>query len=130
MVVVLYFLGAALLIACIFLILDTKQNRRVGSIVRETKNVQPLFLLRSAEQKLNTLNTLLYGYLPVGNDHSSNSKTIRMNEDSRQLLSAQLNAIMDEYKNGEISLQTYNARLNELIKMTNDVRMMRFERVK
>jgi hypothetical protein len=53
-----------------------------------------------------------------------------MNEDARQLLSAQLNAIIYEYKSGEISLQTYNDKLNELVKMTNQVRMMRFERVK
>jgi hypothetical protein len=130
MVVALYFLGASLLIASVFLILDTQQSRRVNRILRDTKSVQPLFSLRSAEHKLNNLNKLLYSYLPVGSDHSSNSKLTPMNEDARQLLSAQLNAIIYEYKSGEISLQTYNDKLNELVKMTNQVRMMRFERVK
>ena len=130
MVVALYFLGASLLIAGVFLILDTQQSRRVSRILRDTKSVQPLFLLRSAEHKQNNLNTLLYSYLPVGSDNSPNSKLIPMNEDARQLLSAQLNAIIDEYKSGEISLKTYNDKLNELVKMINQVRMMRFERVK
>ena len=61
---------------------------------------------------------------------TSTSVVTPMNEDARQLLSAQLNAIIDEYKSEEISLKAYNDKLNELVKMANQVRMMRFERVK
>jgi hypothetical protein len=50
MIITLFFLGATLVIASVLLILDTQQSRRVNKVLRDTKNVQPLFLIRTAEQ--------------------------------------------------------------------------------
>jgi hypothetical protein len=120
MIITLFFLGATLVIASVLLILDTQQSRRVNKVLRDTKNVQPLFLIRTAEQKLNMLNALLYGY--SSNIIPNGSKLATVNDDSRQLLSAQLSVVIGEYKNGEISLQAYNSKLNELVKMSKKIK--------
>jgi len=121
MEVVLYFFGIAVLVASVFLMLDVQQTRRVNKLVKETKNVQPLFLQRSIEQKLNTLNSLLYGsatqpgmvQVPVNRS---------LSDRTRQELSIRLNIVISERNSGKISLQDYNGKLNDLMGMTRGAR--------
>jgi hypothetical protein len=113
MEIVFYFFGIALLVASVFLLLDTQQNRRISKLAKDTRDVPPLFLQRAVEQKLNTLNTFL--------DHSIQANAFsapvnaNLNDHKRQDLSAQLSHIIDERNSGKISLQAYNGRLTELL---------------
>jgi len=126
--IILYFLGFGLLIAVMMLLLDTQQSRRFNKVLKDTKNVQPLFLLRSAEQKLISLNAVLYGH--TNQSSSVISTRSNVNEDARQLISAQLSMLIDEHKSGKMTLNAYHGKLNELLKMTNAVKGMNFERAK
>lgn len=112
---VLYFLGIALLVASVFLMLDMQQNRRLNKLAKETRNVPPLFLQRSAEQKLNTLNAFLYDVTPQTEIVPAKRG---VNDHTRQELSVRLSAVINEHRSGKISLQDYNGRLNELLSMT------------
>ena|ERR1700761_5546712 len=114
-----YFVGIALVVASVFLMLDTQQNRRVNKLAKDTRNVQPLFLQRAAEQKLNTLNSFLYDNGMQGNLIPAKA---RLNDHARQTLSSQLSMIINDRNSGKISLQTYNGKLNELISMTRKVK--------
>jgi len=116
-----YFFGIALVVASVFLMLDTQQNRRLNRLAKDTRNVQPLFLQRSAEQKLNTLNSFLYDQTPK-EDIITTSAWIKLNDNARRNLSAQLNMINNERNSGKISLQTYNGKLNELLDKTRNGR--------
>lgn len=118
---VLYFFGIAVLVASIFLMLDVQQSRRLNKLTKETKNVQPLFLQRSIEQKLNTLNSYLYSS-PASSEIVPAPVNKPSGDRSRQELSARLGIIMSERNSGKISLQDYNGKLNDLLPMTQGVR--------
>lgn len=114
-----YFFGIALLVASVFLLLDTQQNRRLQKLSRETRNVEPLFLLRATEQKLNTLNAFLYGQ---NTQNNMMPVKIGLPDGKRQALSARLSTIIDERNSGKISLQTYNGKLSELVTATRKIK--------
>lgn len=118
---VLYFFGIAVLVASIFLMLDVQQSRRLNKLTKETINVQPLFLQRSIEQKLNTLNSYLYSS-PASSEIVPAPVNKPSGDRSRQELSARLGIIMSERNSGKISLQDYNGKLNDLLRMTQGVR--------
>jgi hypothetical protein len=117
--------------AVMFLILkfDKKQSQKMNKVLRETKNIQPLFLLRSAENKLIALNTKLYGSMAI-QANGAFSGQIEMNEGARQVLTSQLSQLINDYNNGQISLITYNDKLGQLIENINHVRLMNFEQIK
>jgi hypothetical protein len=115
MEILFYFFGIALLVASVFLMLDTQQNRRINKLAKETKNVPPLFLQRAVDQKLNTLNAFLYEGVVQGNMLPAK---IKLNDHTRQSLSAQLSTITDERNSGKLSLQAYNGKLTELLTET------------
>jgi hypothetical protein len=116
MEIMIYFLGAALAVASVFLMLDTQQSRRVNRIVKETRKVEPLFLLRAAERKLLTLNSLLYDVATV----NSSGRKIKLNGDKRQVLSARLSSLVNEHRDGNITLQAYHRGLNDLLKKAGE----------
>lgn len=100
---------------------DRKQSQRINKILRETKNVQPLFLMRSAEEKLRSLNIQLYGSTDIKNGR------VYINEGARQLVTSQLTGVVNDYNTGKIQLKEYNAKLAEISATLNEVRGMSFE---
>lgn len=116
-----YFFGIALLVASVFLMLDAQQNRRVNKLAKETRNIPPLFLQRSAEQKLNRLHSFLCDNSVQGSVLTY-SNNVKFNDRTRQNLSSRLNMIIEEHNSGKITLQTYNSRLNDLLSMTRELR--------
>lgn len=121
MEVVLYFFGIAVLVASVFLMLDVQQTRRVNKLARETKNVQPLFLQRSVEQKLNTLNLFLYSNTTQPEIAQAPVNRV-LSDHTRKELSMRLNVIISERSSGKISLQDYNGKLNDLMRMTRGMK--------
>jgi hypothetical protein len=118
---VFYFFGIAVLVASVFLVLDTQQNRRLNKLTKETKNVQPLFLQRAIEQKLIAINSFLYDNT-VRPDMMPVPVKREMSDRARQELSARLGVIISERNNGKISLQDYNGKLNDLLSRTRGIK--------
>jgi len=119
-----YFLGFGVVTMGLILQFDRKQSQRINKILRETKNVQPLFLMRSAEEKLRDLNIKLYG-----NGEGVRSCLIYINEGARQLVTSQLNVVVHDYNTGKLGLKEYNTRLTEISTMLNEIKGMSFEQV-
>jgi hypothetical protein len=115
--------------ALVFLILyfDKHQRRRVTKLSKDVSNVQPLFQLRSAEQKLEAIHTMLYGRLSGG---SVLTGRVNMNESARQYTTTQLTHLVNGYKSGKISLKNYQHKLTELHKTVNQVKEMNFGQAK
>ena len=121
-----YFLGFSVLTMGLILQFDRKQTQKINKILRETKNVQPLFLMRSAEGKLRNLNIQLHGNsMVVGSDVQSGR--VYMNEGARQLMAAQLTDLVNGYNSGHIQLKEYHIKLTEISALLNEVKGMSFE---
>lgn len=91
----------------IFLIVRyKKQNtQNVNDILRANRNVPPLFMLRSAELKLNAIKSALNGPAML---------VPEMDQTRTELLS-DLYKIVDGYKNREITLAVYYTKLGALL---------------
>jgi len=114
----------------LFLILkfDTKQNRRIKKVLKDTRTMEPLFLMRATEQKLKELNTQLYGNIALI-ANGTHSGRININEGVRQMLTTQLNKVIGDYNSGALTLKDYNAKLSEMIKTVNEVKYLNFEQI-
>jgi hypothetical protein len=125
---VFYFFVFGVVTMGLILQFDKWQSQRINKILRETKNIQPLFLLRSAEEKLRNLNIKLYGNsMAVGSDIQSGR--VYMNEDARQLVASQLMEIVTNYNTGRIQLKEYNLKLTEIANLIKEVKGVSFEQV-
>ena len=114
----------------LFLILkfDTKQNRKIKKVLKDTHNIEPLFLMRATEQKLKELHTQLYGNITL-RANGTHSGRININEGARQMLTTQLNKLTSDYNSSELSLKEYNSKLSEMIQTVNQVKYLNFEQI-
>jgi hypothetical protein len=89
-----------------------KQNsHKVDVILRANKNVPPLFMLRSAELKVNAIKTAL-----------SNPAMQLVDQQGLKDVEGQFERLMDDYKNREVTLAIYYTRLGALLIKVNELR--------
>ena len=114
----------------LFLILkfDTKQNRKIKKVLKDTHNIEPLFLMRATEQKLKELHTQLYGNIALI-ANGAHSGRININEGARRMLTSQLSKLTSDYNSGELNLKEYNSKLSEMIQTVNQVKYLNFEQI-
>jgi len=119
------------IVAASLLLIDDQQTSGLEKILRKARGIQPLFLMRSAEQKLQRLNTLLYGNITITDDGRTIAQgRININEGARQIIISQLNTLTNDYEHGRISLKEYHTGLNELLATINKVKVLNFEQIK
>lgn len=87
---------------------DKQNKKKVNEILRANKNVPPLFMLRSAEQKVNAIKALL----------NAPSEPIYAQSE----VALQLQKLMDAYKNRDIALAAYYAKLGALLIKANELK--------
>ena len=108
------FLFSAVGIIAIFLIVQyEKQNRKkVDDILRANKNVPPLFMLRSAELKVNAIRSALI------------TPGTRLSDDAelRLMYMQQLETLIHDYTCREIALNVYYSKLGALLISINELR--------
>ena len=104
------FLGAGTAIVLLIIFYDIKNKKRVNEILRANKNIPPLFMLRSAELKVNAIRSAL-----------STPGYIESAETQNELI-AQLDQIINSYKNRELPLATYYAKLGSLLITVNKMK--------
>ena len=121
-----YFLAIGAIIVFLILRFDKKQRRKVKKVLKETKNVQPLFLLKSTEEKLSVLNSILYGHVTRA---VNGVNRINLDESARQMLSAQLGNLIQDYNCGKITLKAYHSELKGLLYTAHELTDMGFERL-
>jgi hypothetical protein len=89
------------LIVYLILLFDKKQRAKLKTILSKTDGVQPLFMKRAANQKLNNIKQI------CENDAAA----------TRRLASKQLDELVAEYNAGRITLPDYCSRLSVLLAM-------------
>jgi hypothetical protein len=113
-----FFSAAGVIIVSLILKFDKKQAVKVNAVLKESRNVPPLFMLKSTEQKISVLKTALrYDDVPqnmavaasISNIYSTQSETNRLSKVQ------ELKLLSSKYNNGMISIEVYNAKLDELL---------------
>lgn len=108
--------GAAIVI--LILKFDKQQTTKVNAVLKEAHSVPPLFLLKSTEQKIDTLKVALrYDDVPQNMSSAGTMKDIygSVHEARRQNKVQELKLLSSKYNNGQISIEAYNAKLDELL---------------
>ena len=102
-------------VAIVYLILqyDKQNKKKVEDILRANKNVPPLFMLRSAELKVNAIRSAL----SIQNFYDAEL------EAKKNKISAQLEALVEGYKNRDIALAAYYTKLGALLISVNDLKV-------
>ena len=113
-----FFLIAGVTILILILKFDKKQTKKINTVLKESRSVPPLFLLKSTEQKISTLKAVLrYDDAPQNMAAAASMANIynNQNENNRQSKVQELKVLSAKYNNGQISLEAYNVRLDELL---------------
>jgi hypothetical protein len=104
------FLVAGVIIIFIIVQYDKQNKKKVNDILRANKNVPPLFMLRSAELKVNAIRSALNTQ-----DLFDSEKT-----EIQKVLSHQLDQLIASYTNRQIALSAYYAKLGALLICVNE----------
>ncbi len=108
---VLLFLVAGIIAIYFIARYEKKSNNEVEDILRANKNVPPLFMLRSAELKVNAVKAAL------GSD-----AMILASPDDVKHVAEDLDKLIDDYKNREITLAIYYTKLGALLIKVNELK--------
>jgi len=117
-----FFLIAGVSIIVTILKFDKKQAVKVNTVLRESRSIPPMFLLKSTEQKIASLKaTLRYDDVPVNMAGASTMANLYNNKNESLRLSKvqELKVLSAKYNNGHLSIEAYNARLDELLDMVH-----------
>ncbi|MEO6850508.1 MAG: hypothetical protein ABI203_09315 [Mucilaginibacter sp.] len=105
------FLVAGVLILYAIIQYDRQNKKKVEAILRANKNVPPLFMLRSAELKVNAIKVAL----STQNESEGQSET-------KRAIAMQLEQLVASYTNRQIALAAYYAKLGSLLITVNELR--------
>lgn len=123
MVFILYFLIVGSALMFYILKFDTHQHKRMNKLYKDNEDLQPLFLKKSAEQKLKTLNTTLYGEsAPAPNQ--AEAKRISLNGSPKGLVARQLAELITGYEAGTVDIKGYNAGLSEMLAKVKEPKVL------
>jgi hypothetical protein len=112
------FLVAGVTIVVLILKFDKKQTVKVNTVLREARSIPPMFMLKLTEQKIENLKAALrYDDVPQNMSSAGSMADIFKNNKEELRLSKvqELKLLSSKYNNGQISIDAYNARLDELI---------------
>ena len=113
-----FFLVAGVTIIVLILKFDKKQAVKVNAVLRESRSIPPMFLLKSTEQKIAALKvTLRFDDVPQNMAAASTMANLYNNKNESLRLSKvqELKLLSAKYNNGQISIEAYNAKLDELL---------------
>jgi uncharacterized membrane protein YhiD involved in acid resistance len=113
-----YFAIAGVVIIILMIQYDHIQRKRLKKVLKQTNNVEPLFMIKSAGQKLNTLKATMADY---------EKNLARINDNGvLDKVKARLEETMHAYNEGRMPLNQYYDRLSNM----NDVLIKHSEKQK
>ncbi len=113
-----FFSLAGVIIVSLILKFDKKQAVKVNAVLKESRSVPPLFMLKSTEQKISILKAALrFDDVPQNMAAAASLSNIYNNQSESNRLSKvqELKLLSSRYNNGLISIEAYNAKLDELL---------------
>jgi len=113
-----FFSITGVIIVTLILKFDKKQTVKVNTVLKETRSIPPLFMLKSTEQKISVLKVALrFDDIPQNMAGAASMAHIyNTQSESRRLSKVQeLKLLSSKYNNGQISIEAYNQKLDELL---------------
>ena len=113
-----FFSLAAVVIVVLILKFDKKQTIKVNTVLKKTRDLPPLYLLKSTEQKISILKAALrYDDVPqnIGITTSIENTYNSQNDNSRLIKIQEFKQLSSKYNSGQISLEVYHTKLDELL---------------
>jgi hypothetical protein len=113
-----FFSLAGVVIVSLILKFDKKQSVKVNAVLKESRSVPPLFMLKSTEQKISVLKAALrFDDIPQNMAAAASLSNIYNNQSESTRLSKvqELKLLSSKYNNGLISIEAYNSKLDELL---------------
>jgi hypothetical protein len=113
-----FFSVAGIAIVVLILHFDKKQTIKVNTVLKETRSIPPLLMLKSTEQKISVLKAALrYDDVPQNMAKAASMADIynNQNENRRQSKVQEFKLLSSKYNNGQISIEAYNIKLDELL---------------
>ncbi len=113
-----FFSLAAVVIVVLILKFDKKQTIKVNTVLKKTRDMPPLYLLKSTEQKISVLKAALhYDDVPQNIEAAASMGNVykNQNENTRLIKVQEFKLLSSKYNSGEISLEVYHAKLDELL---------------
>lgn len=113
-----FFSITGVIIVTLILKFDKKQIVKVNTVLKETRAVPPLLMLKSTEQKISVLKTALRFDDTPQNMAGASSMTqfYSTQSESHRLSKVQeLKLLSSKYNNGQISIEAYNEKLDKLM---------------
>ena len=107
-----YLVGAAVLVIAIIFINHRRQKNKVNSFLQDSGDMQPVFMLKAIEKKVNALAEILYedGIKPARGDNSQSR-----GNGQKQMLIQQLEQLERDFNNKKITLRSYDDQLFQLL---------------
>jgi hypothetical protein len=118
-----FFTVISLAVMVLVLRFDKKQTIKVNAVLKESRNAPPLLLLKLTEEKINSLKTALrYDDIPQNMAAAGSMSNIYAapTENRRQSKVQELKALSSKYNNGQISIESYNMKLDELLQQVQN----------
>jgi len=118
MVILFFFVVVGVVFLVLVLKFDKKQAVKINTVLKESRSVPPLFMLKSTEQKISVLKEALrYDSVPKNMSKAGTMDDIynTQNEDKRQSKVQELKMLSAKYNNGDMSIEAYNVKLDELL---------------
>jgi len=118
MVILFFFVAVGVIFLVLVLKFDKKQAVKINTVLKESRSVPPLFMLKSTEQKISVLKEALrYDSVPKNMSKAGTMDDIynTQNEDKRQSKVQELKMLSAKYNNGDMSIEAYNVKLDELL---------------
>jgi len=113
-----FFSVAGVAIVILILKFDKKQTTKVNAVLRESRSVPPLFLLKSTEQKISVLRAALkFEDAPKNMATAGTIADIYGTpaESKMQSKVHEFKLLASKYNSGQISIEAYNIKLDELL---------------
>ncbi len=99
-------------IGALALIINAFRNKAVHKIIEENKDVPQLFLQRTVDNKLRTIQHALRQ--TITDDPGDDPQITKINN-LRLAMGAELNGLQEDYKNKKISLKAYDHKLEIML---------------
>jgi hypothetical protein len=113
-----FFSLAAVVMVVLILKFDKKQAVKVNTVLKKTRDMPPLYLLKSTEQKIGILKAALrYDDVSenIGATASMENVYKNQNENARLIKVQEFKLLSSKYNSGQISLEVYHTKLDELL---------------
>ena len=113
-----FFSLAAVVVVVLILKFDKKQTIKVNAVLKKTRHMSPLYLLKSTEQKVSILKAALrYDEVPQNIWAAGSVESVykSQTENNRLIIVREFKLLSSKYNSGQISLEVYHTKLDELL---------------